>query len=919
MLRNMSGTLLCDNTADYWNGNPQHQYQQEGEYNVRLIAYNGMCNDTITKVAVIKVSPPFAKIGLAQNTCDGTRGLVTFTDGSRKANSWHWDFGDGTSTTYTTAQTTIGHTYTKTGSYKVVLSVTNGTCTVKDSTTVHILLKQKPVLSFDKTESCVNQSMTYQINGLETNPINNYYNNYAFKKWEYSDGTVFTGNYQHSDYWRTNINGIVSAYEVKEDRLRAIIYSSYFNCEDTTNFVPLKINGATAGFQVVTDNVCFKSPVVLKDTSKATSGNSIVSWRWNFGDGNTKTLSQGGLVEHQYANPGSYYVSLTVTDAKGCSANTSFYSNYVRVTGPKAAFSTSTGNTIQLNTTVNFYNNTNTANTNGVTYLWNFGNGVMSTAYSPSYTYTVPGEYVVTLIAENAQTECRDTTRQTITVKNFNTGFTTNTSFIGNHGSCPPVRANFVNTSSNYTKLEWDFGDGFTLENQSYPSHVYAKPGKYIVTLKVYGYNGLTGTYKDTVFVNAPTATIKADDLEGCIGNKVLLNAPVHNNSVTYLWDFGNGQVVNASDSFSTHSYLAPGVYSPSLIVKDGNGCSAADALADKIIIHPNPVITISPSAPLACKTTAVKLQADGAVNYAWSPTVGLSNSSVASPLALPSETTTYTIKGEDANGCTGIATTTVTVPKPFKMNVTGSADVCIGNTVPLKASGANTYQWINTITGLNATQIANPSATPLVNTTYTVVGYDAYKCYSDTANIKVVIRPLPTVNADADKEVVYGSENKLSITNSSDVVRWSWTPADYLSCTNCPAPVSKPYQPIDYIVAVYNAYNCEAKDTISIKAICTDGGIYVPSAFTPNNDGKNDRFTIVGTGVSIIKSLRIYNRWGEIIFEKKDFYPNDYSVAWNGKIKGVDAPAGAYVYFAEMECKAGEKFVRKGTVTLIR
>jgi gliding motility-associated-like protein len=123
----------------------------------------------------------------------------------------------------------------------------------------------------------------------------------------------------------------------------------------------------------------------------------------------------------------------------------------------------------------------------------------------------------------------------------------------------------------------------------------------------------------------------------------------------------------------------------------------------------------------------------------------------------------------------------------------------------------------------------------------------------------------------------------------------------------------------MEYVVSGRNQYNCIGKDTVRLKTICTDGYIYIPTAFTPNRDGKNDVFTINGYGVRIINFLRIYNRWGEIIFEKKNFYPNDLSSAWTGKFKGVDAPTGAYVYFAEMECNAGEKFERKGTVTLVR
>jgi gliding motility-associated-like protein len=180
-------------------------------------------------------------------------------------------------------------------------------------------------------------------------------------------------------------------------------------------------------------------------------------------------------------------------------------------------------------------------------------------------------------------------------------------------------------------------------------------------------------------------------------------------------------------------------------------------------------------------------------------------------------------------------------------------------------------------------------------------------------------VHSLPTVNAGPDREVVYGAPTLLSASSSNDVVRWNWTPSDYLSCTDCAAPVSRPQSEINYAVAVYNSNNCVARDTVKLGMICAEGNIYIPNAFSPNRDGKNDVFTINGHGVRIIKSLRIYNRWGEIVFEKKNFYPSDNSSAWNGRYKGVEAPTGSYVYFGEMECEAGETFVRKGTVTLIR
>ena len=155
----------------------------------------------------------------------------------------------------------------------------------------------------------------------------------------------------------------------------------------------------------------------------------------------------------------------------------------------------------------------------------------------------------------------------------------------------------------------------------------------------------------------------------------------------------------------------------------------------------------------------------------------------------------------------------------------------------------------------------------------------------------------MPTVNAGTDRQVLYGSENVLQTFASADVVRWSWTPADFLSCVNCSAPVSKPYSPIDYVVTVYNGYNCRATDTVSIKAACSGNGIYIPNAFSPNHDGKNDVFGIAGYGVSIIRSFSIYNRWGEIVFQKKNFTPDDINGAWMAALKAwMHQPAHMFI-----------------------
>lgn len=909
-----------DSPFNDYSGN--HQYQAAGEYNVMLIAYNGMCNDTITRPAVIKVLSPFAKIGGAVNTCEGTRGLVVFRDDSREADSWRWDFGDGNTLSYATARTQVDHNYTRSGSYKVVLAVTNGNCIVKDSLTVYVLLKQNPLLTANASSICVEGgSLSIKVDGLSkfVLPSNYYVPPYYWHKFFTEDGNALNCNisdvYPYNNLpWTPSLSG----FHAGTEKFRVISQSVYFNCYDTTNYISVKINGPSAALRVNTGLICYKSLASFEDLSTSRDNVPIVKWEWRFGDGQTVINSRGGPVTHRYSDPGVYYVTLSVTDANGCHSTITGYDNPVSVTGPKASFSPS-GTNVQLNTTVNFYNSTNAYNTMNATYAWDFGNGVTSTGFSPSYTYTVAGEYTITLIATNAQTQCADTARRTIIVKNFNTGFSTSTSLIGDRGNCPPVLVRFNNTSTNYTRLVWDFGDGASLENRPYPNHIYTRPGRYIVTLCVYGYNGLSDTYTDTILVNRPQATIGADDIEGCIGHQLTLNAPSHTSAASYAWDFGNGYVENAADSFATHQYPDAGVYTASLLVEDATGCLSSVELPDKIVIHADPVVTISPAVPVSCKGAAVQLQASGGTSYNWTPAVGLTASGIDNPLSAPAATTTYSVAVSDVNGCRGSGSVTVTVPTPFTMSVSPDADVCKGSSIQLQASGADSYQWINATAGLDNTGIADPVANPQDNIMYTVMGHDAYQCYADTKDIHVAVRSLPLVDAGPDREVVYGSENVLKINYSNDVTRWNWTPADFLNCTKCPAPVSRPYATMDYTVTVFNNYNCSAKDSIRLKAVCTDGNVYIPNAFTPNNDGTNDLFTINGYGVSKIRSFRIYNRWGEVIFQKKEFLPNDNTAVWNGRFKGMDAPAGVYVYFIEMECEQGEKFERKGVVTLVR
>jgi gliding motility-associated-like protein len=643
------------------------------------------------------------------------------------------------------------------------------------------------------------------------------------------------------------------------------------------------------------------------------------------------------------------------------------------------------------------------------------------------------------------------------------------------------------NLSVGYYRLEWDFGDG-TSSIQSYPTHIYYKPGVYKITLYTYGYNGLTGTYIDSIEVKQPSAQISADILQGCTSQTVNLQSSTENTS-SHIWDFGDGIVAPGATDLS-HAYNYAGVYNPKLIAKDNNGCAASTELSEKIIIdslaiaikgipplvcdsalifftpdvynyaelkigtpltykwdfgtgnvadvsdiknpsfrytisgtykvkfsvtsqygcsktttadvivnakahgsitaaneicqdgsvqftgyanptgnlqwnwnfangnnssqqnaapqtyrtagtylismivnkngcldtathvltvNAKPVINASPKQQVVCFGDSIQLSSTGGGTYLWWPSTGLSSSAIANPVAWPVTSTKYKVQVTSDKGCVNSDSLSLTVAPRIKVQLPATADVCIGSGLQLNASGAASYQWINTTFGLSNTSIYNPVLNISNSATYTVVGSDSYNCFKDTASILVTVRNRPTVSAGPDITVVGGIPYQLSATVSNDVVSWLWSPGNNLSCSNCATPIAKPKMQTAYIIKVTNTWGCIAYDTVLVKLQCAIANVHIPNAFTPNNNGRNDIFYAKGSGVNVIKHFKIYNRWGQVVFERNNIGIDDRSAGWDGKYKGQYVEAGTYVYMTEMECISGELFIFKGTVTVIR
>jgi hypothetical protein len=335
------------------------------------------------------------------------------------------------------------------------------------------------------------------------------------------------------------------------------------------------------------------------------------------------------------------------------------------------------------------------------------------------------------------------------------------------------------------------------------------------------------------------------------------------------------------------------------------------------ITVQPTPLVVASNST-FVCLGNSSQLTVTGAAQYDWSPATWLSCTNCPNPVATPLDTIYYVVKGTSSFGCIAYDTVSLNVMKPFQMLITPNDTLCLGQSSTLAASGAYRYMW-SPPAGLNRTDIASPTATPNVSTVYSVVGYDEHNCFTDTSSVKITVGPWPTVNIGPDLTLSTGSTVQLNpVTQNGPIINWAWRPSPDLSCTNCPTPTLTIRNNGYYILSVTNNYGCVSSDTIFIFTFCKNAQVFIPNAFTPDGDGLNDVLMVRGKGV-FIKTFRIFSRWGELVFEKTNFNPNDLQYAWDGKIRGIPATPDVFVYTAEVICDNGIIYTYKGNSTLLK
>ncbi len=203
---------------------------------------------------------------------------------------------------------------------------------------------------------------------------------------------------------------------------------------------------------------------------------------------------------------------------------------------------------------------------------------------------------------------------------------------------------------------------------------------------------------------------------------------------------------------------------------------------------------------------------------------------------------------------------------------------------------------------------------------TYSLVVSGANGC---TVEESITIEPpfLPLLDVQGIHKIEQGDSIQLMpITNvpATQIASWEWSPATGLSCIDCAEPWAKPFYSQYYLVRIEDTNGCSAESRILVQ-VSRKRHIYPPNIFSPDEDGENDRFTLYTKGVKEIRRLAVYDRWGEEVFLRKNFQPNDPSLGWDGTFRGNPMTPAVFVWAAEVEYIDGEIEVLYGDVTITR
>jgi len=550
-------------------------------------------------------------------------------------------------------------------------------------------------------------------------------------------------------------------------------------------------------------------------------------------------------------------------------------------------------------------------------YLWTFGDPHYpdSTSHNPTptFTYADTGRFTVSLTVKGPKGCVGSDSTTVLVYPGFHPGFTYS-------GECYKAPFQFNDTTTTaygvVDSWSWNFGDPNTLADTSHlKSTTYLYPSPFStalpVTLIVTTSKGCIDTVTHAVLVDSnPKVNLAFTDTLICKVDTLPLL--VYSTGVV-SWS-PNYNIINPN---TNNPLVYPQDTTTYYVTVSNNGCTSTDSV--KVNVLDSVTVEINPDTSV-CKTDTFRLRpVSYALQYQWTASTGVPVAPVKYPLVQPLLNTIYYVTAR-LGKCYDTTSTRVNV-FPYPISLAGAdTTICFGSTVKLAGNiVGDTYSWTPVTTLLNPGTLT-PTAGPARTTTYILtVRYNTgcVKPVSDSVTVNIV--PIFKVSAGNDTSVVANQPLQLYAVTDSDSAMTSfvWTPPtglDNPGVYNPVATLGDGIDSIEYHITVTDNHGCRAENDIWVVVFKTAPDIFVPSAFTPNGDGRNDIFKPVPVGISNFEFFRVYNRLGQLLFSTSEI-----GKGWDGTFAGTAQASGTYVYTTQGIDYTGKVIFRKGTVVLIR
>jgi gliding motility-associated-like protein len=872
----------------------------------RVYANNGCVGDT-TKTLNIFPSPT-AVVGVSTPACASDSVLVSDTSSiaSGTITSWRYDFGDAT-TLIRTTNTPFYHTYASPGTFTIKLVTTSNNGCISDTAYKSVIVFAKPIALFGSaTGLCVRDSV--HITDTSTIAIG------AITSWHYNFGDGNT-------LIRNNNSPFYHSYNTPGTFVLSLVTISDMGCiSDTFRRTITVSDKPRADFTISALN-CLKDTIDFNHIPPSGTF-TITGYLWNFDDATTQTTID---AQKKFATAGVQNIRYRIFTANGCNGDTTKTINIFD--SPIARLGATVTNCVD---SVLITDTSSIAAGSITSWRYNFGDAttLIRTTNTPFYhRYALPGTYNVSLVTTSSNGCISDTSKKTVTVyikplSDF--------SITANNCLRDTVFFNHINPPGtfNITGYLWSFDDA-TTQTTIDAQKKFAVAGVQNIRYRIFTAQGCTGDTTKTITISPEPVAKPGILAAGCTNAPMIItdtSAISSGTIISWKYNFGDLQTLTrATNTPFTHTYTSAGTYTLTLITTSALGCTS-DTAKKTIVISDKPLAPFSfTGTPCVNNTFTFTSAWPVAAGTSWywdfgdSQILNTTAGNTASH-AYANPQTNITVKHTvSIAGSVCPADTTIQIIPVIYQNPVASFSIkkdTACESVPLaftsNATGISIWNWnFGNGTGTIAppfTRTYNSASTYNISLTVT----DVNNCKSLPATDVLIINPTPNVNAGPDKTAYYGYPVLLDASVlPASVYNYLWTPVAGLSSATILKPMASPTVNTTYVLQAEDvSTHCKATDAVFVKSVTE---VYIPNAFTPDGNAKNDKWEIPSLAQYPGAVVTIFNRYGQKIFETRNYVNN----MWDGTFKGTKQPNGTYVYYINLN--DSRKQVFQGVVTIIR